>query len=92
MTWGASIGVAGPRAVAGVRLPLELMHFAVRLLVVLCDGDARNAYGHHDTGNAAVPAWPPPGEAADASNHDQACLNSTSPEADWIGSVRVRGG
>jgi hypothetical protein len=32
VTWGASIGVAGPRAVAGVRLPLKLMHFAVRLL------------------------------------------------------------
>src|SRR5439155_24100756 len=29
VTWGASIGVAGPRAVAGVRLPLELRHFAV---------------------------------------------------------------
>ena len=53
---------------------------------------AEIADGHHDTGNAAVPARPPPGEAADASNHDQACLNSTSPEADWIGSVRVRGG
>src|SRR5215468_10995220 len=63
VTWGASIGVAGPRALAGVRLPLELMHFAVRLLHRAASGTpATPPATATPATNAAAPAWPPPGE------------------------------
>jgi len=57
VTWGASIGVAGPRALAGVRLPLELMHFR-RAAAASCCATGTPATPTATT-TPATPPYPP---------------------------------